>query len=184
MRARPQLFALLFLVVALDQATKLAVASRLALGESIPVIPGLLHITLVRNTGMAFGLFATSSVPYKHLLVTLLSVLALVAVAVYTLRSPANERLSQVGLTLILGGAAGNILDRLRLGYVVDFIDAFYRGSHWPAFNVADSAICIGVGLLLLDTLLRREAAPAAADGRGSPPGDTECIPSSSISEK
>jgi signal peptidase II len=89
-----------------------------------------------------------------------------------------------VGLTLILGGAAGNILDRLRLGYVVDFIDAFYRGSHWPAFNVADSAICIGVGLLLLDTLLRREAAPAAADGRGSPPGDTECIPSSSISEK
>ncbi|MCI0408263.1 MAG: signal peptidase II [Acidobacteria bacterium] len=185
MRARPRLIALLVLVVSLDQATKLLVASRLTLGESIPIIPGLLHFTLVRNSGMAFGLFASTAVPYKHLLVTLLSVLALVAVAVYTLRSPANERLSQVGLTLILGGAAGNILDRLRLGYVVDFIDAFYRGSHWPAFNLADSAICVGVGLLLLDTLLRRESAPAPAGGGGaSSTGDVECIPSSSISEK
>jgi signal peptidase II len=85
--------------------------------------------------------------------------------------------LSQAGLSLILGGAAGNIVDRLRLGYVVDFIDAFYRGSHWPAFNVADSAICIGVGLLLLDTLFRREPASRVASQEAS------CIPSSSTSE-
>jgi signal peptidase II len=96
-------------------------------------------------------------------LVTLLSIVALGAVAIYAISSPANERLSQFALAFILGGAAGNIIDRIRLGYVVDFLDVFYRGSHWPAFNVADSAICAGVGLLLIDTLFRPAKSPAEA---------------------
>ena len=165
MNARTRFLILVAVVVTLDQGTKGFVDSRLNLGESVPVVSGLLHFTLVRNSGMAFGLLAAAVIPYKPVLVTLLSVTALAAVAIYALASPASERLSQLGLALILGGAAGNILDRLRLGYVIDFIDVFYRGSHWPAFNVADTAICCGVGLLLLDTLLRRETrheAPAS----------------------
>jgi len=151
-------FAIIILsVLILDQASKIAVSTQVGLGESVPVVPGLLHITLVRNTGMAFGLFSAHSIPYKPLLVTALSIAALVAVAVYALGTPSHNQLSRSGLAFILGGAAGNIIDRIRLGYVTDFVDVFYRQAHWPAFNVADAAICAGVGLLLLDTLTHRE---------------------------
>jgi signal peptidase II len=132
--------------------------------------PGLVHLTLVRNTGMAFGLLSAHAIPYKPLLVTLLSIAALTAVAIYAVRTPAASRLTRWGLAFILGGAAGNIIDRVRLGYVVDFIDVFYRGSHWPAFNVADSAICIGVGLLLLDTLLNRESRDVVSELKAPEP--------------
>ena len=163
MSTRLRLAAIILIVLALDQASKLLVSSNMGLGESIPVIPGLFHLTLVRNSGMAFGLLSAHAIPYKPILVTLLSVVALGAVAVYAIRTPSYERLSHFGLAFILGGAAGNIIDRIRLGYVVDFLDVFYRGSHWPAFNVADAAICTGVGLLLLDTLLHREPKDATA---------------------
>lgn len=153
-------------IVALDQATKLLVASRLELGESVPIIPGLLHFTLVRNTGMAFGLLSGSDVPGKTVLVTLASILALAAVTFYALRSPLGERTTRFGLTFILGGAFGNIVDRAHLGYVVDFVDVFVRDSHWPAFNLADTCICVGVGLLLLDSLSRRE--PSREDETGA----------------
>jgi signal peptidase II len=149
--------------VAFDQATKAAITARMTLGESIPVIPGLLHFTLVRNTGMAFGLLSGIDVPYKSFLMTAGALLALAAVAYYALRSPQRERLTQLVLILILGGATGNILDRVRLGYVVDFVDVFYRDSHWPAFNVADASISIGVGLLLLESLRREPALPRPA---------------------
>ncbi len=155
MRSRLKLGLVILLVLLLDQSTKLLVSANMSLHESNEVIPGLLHITLVHNTGMAFGIFSAAAIPYKPVLVTILSIVALGAVAVYAVSSPANERLSQFALAFILGGAAGNIIDRIRLGYVVDFVDVFYRNSHWPAFNVADSAICAGVGLLLVDTLLR-----------------------------
>jgi signal peptidase II len=152
-------------VVALDQATKTVVAARMSLGESVPVIPGLLHFTLVHNTGMAFGLLSGADVPYKSMLMTLGALVALGAVAYYAIRSPQGEKLTRFVLILILGGAIGNILDRVRLGYVIDFVDVFYRDSHWPAFNVADASISIGVGLLLLESLRKRETAlPRAAD--------------------
>jgi len=147
-----------------DQVTKIAINAYLTLGESISVVPGLVHLTLVRNTGMAFGLLSAAAIPYKPVLVTLLSVVALVAVGVYAMSSPAGGRWSQLALAFILGGAAGNIIDRVRLGHVIDFIDVFYKGSHWPAFNIADSAICTGVGLLLLDTLLNRSPAKTTAE--------------------
>jgi signal peptidase II len=144
-------------ILAFDQATKILAASRLLPGESVPIIPGLLHFTLVRNTGMAFGILSAHDFPFKSLIMTLLSLAALGAVVYYALRSPRGESLTRWGLTLILGGALGNILDRARLGYVIDFVDVFYRDAHWPAFNVADSCICIGVGLWLLDSLWRPE---------------------------
>lgn len=161
MRSRIGLLLIIAAVLALDQGTKLLVATRLSLGEAVAVIPGFFNITLVKNSGMAFGLLSAATIPYKPIVVTVLSVVALGAVAIYAASSPANERLSQFALAFILGGAAGNIIDRVRLGYVVDFIDVFFRGTHWPAFNIADSAICAGVGLLLLDTLLRPAKATA-----------------------
>ena len=152
-------------VVALDQATKAMVAARMSLGESIPVVPGLLHFTLVRNTGMAFGLLSGADVPYKSVLMTLGRLVALAAVAYYTMRSPQGEKLTHLVLILVFGGAIGNLIDGIRFGYVIDFVDVFYRDSHWPAFNVADASISIGVGLILFESLRRREPAlPRAAD--------------------
>jgi signal peptidase II len=159
-------------ILAFDQATKALVASRFSPGESIEIIPGLLHFTLVHNTGMAFGLLSSSDIPFKAVLVTFLSLAALAAVLYYALRSPRGEAMTHFGLIFILGGAFGNILDRARLGYVIDFVDVFYRDAHWPAFNVADSSICIGVGLLLLDSLRRHEPSigrePEVAGGSGA----------------
>lgn len=160
-----RLLALVLAVVAADQISKALVTDWLGLGQSAPLIPGFLHFTLVRNTGMAFGLLAGTDIPFKAVLVTLLSAAAMSAVTYYALKSSQSERLTRVGLTFILGGALGNIVDRIRLGYVVDFVDVFYGNSHWPAFNVADTCICIGVGLLLLDSVRKRddEAEPADA---------------------
>lgn len=156
----PRLLVLVIAIVALDQLTKALITSSLNVGQSVPLIPGFLHFTLVRNTGMAFGLLSGSDIPFKAVVVTLLSVAAMAAVTYYALKSPQAERVTRIGLTFVLGGALGNIIDRVRLGYVVDFIDVFYRDTHWPAFNVADTCICVGVGLLLLDSLRRREDDP------------------------
>lgn len=150
-------------ILILDQLSKMAVSMQMVPGQSVPVAPGLLHITLVHNTGMAFGLLSAQTIPYKTALVTLLALAALTAVAIYALKTSAHQRLTRWGLALVLGGAVGNIIDRVRLGYVVDFIDVFYRGAHWPAFNLADTAICTGVGLLLLDSLMHGEAKEAVS---------------------
>ncbi len=159
-------------ILALDQATKTLVAARLVPGESVEVLPGIVHLTLVRNTGMAFGLLSGVDVPFKSLLMTLLSLAALAAVIYYALGSTREKSMTLFGLVFILGGALGNIVDRARFGYVIDFVDVFYRDAHWPAFNVADSCICVGVGLLLLDSLRRREptleAEPGVAGGSGT----------------
>lgn len=151
------LFWLAAAILAADQLTKVLITSQMTLGQSIPVIADFMHFTLVRNTGMAFGILSRADIPFKTALVTLLSGGAMVAVGYYALKAPPSERLTRGGLACILGGALGNITDRLRLGYVVDFIDVFYRDTHWPAFNIADSCICIGVGLLLLDGFRRPE---------------------------
>ncbi len=159
-------------LLGVDQASKVLVASRLVPGESIEIVPGVVHFTLVRNTGMAFGLLSGIDIPLKSLLMTFLSIAALAAVVYYALRGPGGSRMTHAGLALILGGALGNIVDRARLGYVIDFVDVFYRDLHWPAFNVADSSICVGVGLLLLDSLRRHEPAlgtePEVAPGSGA----------------
>jgi signal peptidase II len=166
MQTRVGFTVIVLAVLVLDQMSKIAISSEMMLGQSVPVLPGLVHITLVHNTGMAFGILSAQTIPFKAVLVTLLSLAALTAVAIYALRTPARQTLTRWGLAFVLGGAAGNIIDRVRLGYVVDFIDVFFRSSHWPAFNLADTAICTGVGLLLLDTLMHSE--PQQAISRAS----------------
>src|SRR5436190_12365387 len=143
--------------LALDRWTKALIRNRFDLYESISVIDGFFNITYVRNTGVAFGIFSSISSPVKSVLLSLFTACAAIVVIAYSVRSPVRNRLLQVALGLILGGALGNLYDRLAYGYVVDFLE-FYAGSyHWPSFNVADSAISIGVGLLAIE-IIRSEA--------------------------
>ena len=150
-------------IVLLDQVTKAIVVRSLALHEYVPLVDGLLSLSHVRNRGAAFGLLSDWDVPYQALLLSVLSLCALVAIGLYFLRLPPAARLPRVALALVLGGAVGNLLDRARLGYVVDFVHAYWRQHQWPDFNVADSAITIGVTLLVLDILRSSDASPAGA---------------------
>ena len=108
-----------------------------------------------KNRGAAFGILSEADLPYQSLLFAVVSLAALGAIAAYAWRLPARSRLPQTALALIMGGALGNLLDRARLGYVIDFVDAYWRMHHWPAFNVADMAITVGAAALILDELLR-----------------------------
>jgi len=149
-------YALLTLsVLVLDQATKAMVVSRMNYFSTTPIVPGLFQITLVRNKGALFGLFQDLPDPFRSTLFTVVPVLAIVLMLVFQYRTTIHEAATQTGLALILGGAFGNLVDRLRLGYVVDFLDVFVGEHHWPAFNVADSCISIGVALLLFDLMAR-----------------------------
>jgi signal peptidase II len=140
-------------IVVLDQAVKVAVRAKLALHDSITVIPGFFDLTRVHNYGAAFGLMNAVDFPYKTALLSAVAVLALSSLALYGATLPAEQRLARAGLALIVGGAAGNLIDRLRSGYVVDFVDLHWRGWHFWAFNVADAAISVGVALMVLDLL-------------------------------
>jgi signal peptidase II len=142
-------------VFAADQLTKWVIGSAIPLHDSWPVIPGFFRLTHVKNRGAAFGIFADSTAPMKIEVLILLSVVALVVVLMLLWEQPGARRIG-LGLALILGGALGNLFDRLAHGSVVDFLEFYLRGFHWPAFNVADSAIVIGAGLLVLDMLLTR----------------------------
>lgn len=136
-----------FFVAALDQLTKTWITSNLGLYETVPVIPGLFNLTHITNTGAAFGLLAGKDA-WRHTFFQIVSVLAL-GVLIYLYRSSASRTYSLLwGCGLIFGGACGNLIDRLRHRYVIDFLDFYVSTLHWPAFNVADSAITVG-GVLL-----------------------------------
>lgn len=136
-----------------DQAAKWVVRAKLELGESVEVIPGFLDFTRVHNSGAAFGLLNGIDLPYKAAILAVVALAALVGVAAYASTLPEPEWLSRLALTCIVGGAAGNLVDRVTLGYVVDYVDAYWRGWHFWAFNVADAAITIGAALMILDIL-------------------------------
>lgn len=138
-------------VIVLDIWTKALVLKRIDLHEAIPVIPNFFQLVHVRNTGAAFGIGANAASKLVPLLLNVGAIVVFLVVVVYALRSAVTDRVLQTGLHLILGGAIGNLLDRFRFGYVVDFLDVYIGSHHWPAFNVADSAICIGIALLFLD---------------------------------
>ena len=150
-------------IVLADQLTKALVRRALELHESIPVIPDLLALTRVHNTGAAFGMFNSMDLPGKTLLLTVVATLALAGVAWYAVSIPLSERLARLGVACILGGAIGNLIDRATVGYVLDFVDASWQGWHFWAFNVADAAISIGVILMILDLMgLGRRASNSA----------------------
>jgi len=150
-------------IVLLDQVTKAIVVRSLALHEYVPLVDGLLSLSHVRNRGAAFGLLSDWDVPYQSVLLSVLSLCALAAIALYFVRLPPAARLPRAALALVLGGAVGNLIDRARLGYVVDFVHAYWREHQWPDFNLADSAITVGVALLVLDILRSSETSPAGA---------------------
>jgi signal peptidase II len=142
------------LVVFLDQLTKYLVISKFSLHETVKVIPGFFSLTYVRNPGAAFGILAGASGAWRTVFFITVSLAAL-AVIVALVRT-AHDRLPLVAFALIGGGAVGNLIDRVRFGEVVDFIEWYYRSYHWPTFNIADSAITVGVGLLAIDMLFER----------------------------
>lgn len=145
-------------VLVLDQVTKLLALDRLTPGAPVPLIDGVLSLTLVLNRGLAFGLLAGVP-PGWRWVVALLSIAALavlVRVALHVL--PGGRLIDHGTLGLIFGGAVGNLIDRARFGAVVDFVDVHYRAWHWPAFNVADSTITVGVALLALRLMTDRAA--------------------------
>jgi signal peptidase II len=146
-------------IVVADQATKALVRSAVPLYDSREVIPGFLNIVHVRNEGMAFGLLNSANIEYKWLLTSGLAALALFGILYYARHLRADERAARAGLSLILGGALGNLLDRLTIGYVVDFIDVYSGTWHFWAFNVADAAINVGAALVFLDLLFVRRHA-------------------------
>jgi signal peptidase II len=152
-------FLIALLVVVLDRATKWIVAKEISLHDSVPVIPGFFRLTRVENRGAAFGLFADSPTQWKIAILVLFSVVALVIVSALLWRNSHVMTTTGIGLALILGGAVGNLWDRLLSGRVADFL-VFYIGRYqWPAFNLADSAIVCGAGLLVIEILFSKTSA-------------------------
>jgi signal peptidase II len=140
-------------IVVVDQVVKALVRAQLDYGDSLVIIPELLNLTRVHNTGAAFGMLNTMDFPLKSVIMTLLPLAALAVLAIYAATLPHEQRLSRLGLAFVLGGAAGNLIDRVTAGYVLDFVDAYWGAWHFWAFNVADASITVGVGLMILDLL-------------------------------
>ena len=151
--ARPLEIITILTVLALDQLTKQLVRQMLPLQDTINVIPGFLDLTHVQNTGAAFGLLNAHDFPYKPAVMIAIAAVALVAIAAYGAQLGFHERLARFGLSLILGGAFGNLIDRAAAGHVVDFVDVYWGSAHFWAFNVADAAITVGAILVLLDMI-------------------------------
>lgn len=138
------------LLGAVDQATKVWAERNLPLFELRDIVPGFFGLAHVRNTGVAFSLLSNLDSRWVHPFLILATVLAMGAVLAYIAYLPCRGA-APVGLGLILGGAIGNLIDRARLGYVVDFLDLYWRNHHWPTFNVADVGITVGIALLVID---------------------------------
>ncbi len=150
-------FIAIIVIIVLDQYTKYLVTDvfKFELGESVPVINGLFNFTYVRNPGAAFGFLANADDSIRMFLFLLIPVLACVWLTWLLSRSVGKNRLLSIAYTMIFAGAVGNLIDRFRLDYVVDFLDFYLGDSHFPAFNVADSAISIAGALVIIDLFLQ-----------------------------
>jgi signal peptidase II len=144
-------------VLALDQMTKLYIDRSMALHNSITVVERFFNITYLRNKGAAFGILASST--YRLPFFILVSLVAACVIFVVIKRLRDDQKLAAISLSLIFSGALGNLIDRIRLGEVIDFLDVHWYDHHWPAFNIADSAICVGVFLLAIDMYLEERGA-------------------------
>ncbi len=144
-------------VVLVDQLTKIEVMQSMQLHESIPIIPNFFNLTYIRNPGAAFGLLAGSSSAFRLVFFAFTSLLALGLLGTILMRMPESDWIGQYSIAGILGGAIGNLLDRVRYGEVIDFLDFYVNAYHWPAFNVADAAITVGVVFLVLHYMLEKK---------------------------
>jgi signal peptidase II len=144
-------FWLPILIVAADQLSKALVRATVPLHESITIVPGLVDFTHVRNSGAAFGILNLAEFPFKTALIAVIATAALIGVGMYAASLAHHQLVARIGLALIIGGAAGNLLDRIVAGSVVDFVDVYWRSHHFWAFNIADSAISVGVAIMILD---------------------------------
>jgi signal peptidase II len=142
---------------AADQTSKAVIERSVGEREVIPVIPGLFNLINTKNSGAAFSLFAESSSPWKMVVLIGISAILLLMVIGIVWKSQRLDWLASLGLALILGGALSNLADRVRYGRVVDFVDVYYRSYHWPTFNLADSAIVVGAGFLILHVISASE---------------------------
>ncbi len=144
-------------VVTFDQLTKLWILNSFSLYESLEIIPGFFSLTYLTNKGAAFGFLARQTGAWRHYLFLILGAVALVVIVIAWTRMRHAHRLYSISLPLIGGGALGNLIDRVRHGSVVDFLDVYIGVYHWPAFNVADSAITIGVVLFFVANILEEK---------------------------
>jgi len=140
-------------IVAADQATKALIRTTLPLHESRTIVPGLVDFTHVLNSGAAFGFLNGVDFPFKTVVIAVIATAALIGVGVYAASLAHHQLIARLGLALIIGGAAGNLIDRVVAGSVVDFVDVYWGVHHFWAFNLADSAISIGVAIMILDML-------------------------------
>lgn len=147
-------YTLALAITVLDQLSKFTVQQSLGLGQIIPVIPSFFNLTYVLNPGAAFGFLSGASAAFRNPFFITISVLAVLFIVYYRSAHRGMGLLPSLGLACILGGAVGNLIDRLRLGMVVDFLDFYYGAYHWPAFNVADSGITVGVALMVFEMLI------------------------------
>jgi len=154
--ARAVYLLIALIVVLLDRWSKHVVAQRIALYSHIQIIPGFFQLTHTENTGAAFSLFADSAAPWKTGLLIAFSVIALLVVSVLLWKNNHAHIATGVGLSLIMGGALGNLWDRIARGRVVDFLLFYVKRYQWPVFNLADSAIVVGAGLLMLEILFAK----------------------------
>lgn len=156
-------------IVLLDQLTKQQIMQTMRLHESIPIIPNLFSLTYIRNPGAAFGLLAGSSNAFRMVFFGLTSIFALGLLGTILVRMPEQDWVGRVSVAGILGGAIGNLIDRLRFGEVIDFLDVYVEGYHWPAFNVADSAITVGVTFLIIHFAFEKKPDPARSETSSIP---------------
>lgn len=148
-----------FLIVLLDQAAKVAVRQTMTVGESTPVFAGYFNLTYLRNTGAVWGIFQS-----QNTWLIILSLAVLILIAVFYRWLVDQRGVHRLAMGLMLGGILGNLIDRIKFGWVTDFLDFYWRTSHWPAFNIADAAICVGVGIYLVSSFWR-----PAVKAAGSP---------------
>ncbi len=144
-------------IIILDQFTKHHIQKALRLHESVVVIEDFFSLTYIRNPGAAFGFFATQTAQFRSVFFLTVSAVALTLLIFFFLQAPKDDVWAFIAISLLFGGAIGNLLDRLRIGEVVDFLDFYIGQFHWPAFNVADSAITVGISLLMVSLFLQKK---------------------------
>ncbi len=144
-------------IIVLDQITKVIVEERFELYESIVVLEGFFSLTYILNPGAAFGFLADQNATFRMIFFLSVSVIALVLLGAFFRDTPTEDTMGLTAISLLFGGAIGNLIDRIRLGEVIDFLDFYINEHHWPAFNVADSAITVGISLLMFHLFLHKE---------------------------